>query len=148
MSIPFTLIHLAAWLDLIEQARRFRNPKVTDPAKLRSAGDRANSAQCPPRYQKQKGSCFHRLVKIAQRTHAYSQNERDCLLYDANACLEHLVEISSMVSSTQDRLGALAETDWTAFRIELGNHMFPGSNASLHTPSKAANPRYRADIDG
>lgn len=144
MTQPFTLIHLAAWLDLIEQARRFRNPKVTDPAKLRSAGDRAGQSVMPPRYQNVRGSCFHRLSRVARITRAYGPSERDALLFDARACLEHLVEISSMVSETQDRLAALADSDWTAFRIELTNHMFPGANQSI----TAANPRYRANIDG
>lgn len=142
MTQPFTLIHLAAWLDLIEQARRFRNPKVCDPARLKAAGNRAMKTVLPPRYQSQRGSCFHRLERVARTTGAYGPAEREALLFDARACLEHLVEIASMVSSTQDRLAALADSDWSAFRIEIGNHMFPGARQT------AAASRLRADIDG
>lgn len=140
MTQAFTVIHLAAWLDLIEQARRFKNPKVTDPARLKAAGNAAARTILPPRYQNVRGSCFHRLQRIARTAAHYDDRERKALLEDTLACIEHLVERATSLGRLQDFLANLADTNFQQFRLELTNLMFPA-------PAPRHQPRFRADID-
>lgn len=123
MSQPITSRDVDRWLDLIAQAIRLTNPKVSDLGPLKKTGRTASKAIFPEEFQGVRDNPFMRLVKGAEQLERGAELDKQLLITLSWTCLEKLLGTDLGVVS-RDALRIEALRSYQTFRQVIGNLCF------------------------
>ncbi|CAL4868235.1 hypothetical protein MMA231_02510 [Asticcacaulis sp. MM231] len=118
MSLPITSRDEGRWLDLIAQAIRLTNPKVSDLGPLKKAAIKATAATLPEEFQGVRDNPFMRLIKGAEALQRDRALDKELLITFGWTCLEKLVGVD-LGMHVREELRRYALKNFETFRAVL-----------------------------